>query len=431
MNNHLRVLYTHSRILFNLVLLKNREKKLLQTKMLNTSPGVFNLYSTTRLSLTHTQSRQLTFMAKKKNVTRDTINSHVSSPSLFSSDVTRCTFFLFHCAHRPPTHFIDSHAFYLHFILFSLLSDSSNCIFEGELFENEEEWYPDICTQCKCHGGNVACETQECVTLNCTGNSKVFLEAGKCCPICLHTARQFESRDATDFPMMKVNVTDVDDEDPEDEDDENAPESSVDDREMPEVTHEFEETPDLSITLRPITLPSPTSTLPPAPSTSSSPPLSSPPSLTPTPTTSSTAIVSEPASDLLPQPKIVDFEVPVTTSSTDAVPRPYSIAPENEPTEPGLLSTTSTTTTTRRPSTTTQVIESTTWPSTSTSTTTSTPTTTTTTSTSTPPPPPPFIVITEVRILTSPLLHPSLSFCCTDSLVTSRNSMKFLSKVKE
>ena len=63
-------------------------------------------------------------------------------------------------------------------------TDANSCIFETDIFEDEEEWFPDVCTSCRCNQGRVICETDQCPPLpsNCQGPG--VIPPGKCCPIC-------------------------------------------------------------------------------------------------------------------------------------------------------------------------------------------------------------------------------------------------------
>lgn len=67
------------------------------------------------------------------------------------------------------------------------------CLFEGELFEDEEEWFPDACTLCRCSRSSVVCDTQECPPIACTGHP--VLPPGKCCPVCPGTVADREEEE--------------------------------------------------------------------------------------------------------------------------------------------------------------------------------------------------------------------------------------------
>lgn len=239
----------------------------------------------------------------------------------------------------------------------SSASDPSSCIFEGELFENEEEWYPDICTSCKCQNGAVICDTEECKPLSCNlTDLKPIIPPGKCCPVCPNLVAQFESPRRGDIPFASVNVTDVEEGSEGEETDINSSDDG----------HELEGPEIPSVTVGPVITRidvaiTTTTAVPPT-----SPPLPIVPVVAMAPPSPLTV-------DTIPEPKIVDVEVPLVMSSSSTTQhpfRPYPIAPTNEPTEPGLITTT---TTTVKP----------TLATTPSTTTTSSTTTTTTTSTTT------------------------------------------------
>lgn len=230
--------------------------------------------------------------------------------------------------------------------------DPSSCIFEGELFENEEEWYPDICTSCKCQNGVVICDTEECKALQCnSSNLKPIVPPGKCCPVCPNLVAQFESDSAHrrgDIPS--INVTDVE----EGEEDESINATGDDGTGNDngngngigggEGGHEFEEEGDVSLTVRPVitSIPVMTTTSVPPPSPSSSASGASNP-IDSTHATPQSPPVPSFAVDAIPEPRVVDIEVPATTTAgppQNPPARPYPIAPANEPTEPGLITTT-------------------------------------------------------------------------------------------
>ena len=62
------------------------------------------------------------------------------------------------------------------------MTSDQSCLFEGDLYDDGEEWSPDSCTTCKCVVGNTVCHKEECPDIVC-GTQK-YIPVGKCCPVC-------------------------------------------------------------------------------------------------------------------------------------------------------------------------------------------------------------------------------------------------------
>ncbi|KAL4659485.1 kielin/chordin-like protein [Arapaima gigas] len=56
-----------------------------------------------------------------------------------------------------------------------------DCLFEGELYSNGEDFTVDGCRQCACRGGNVHCTSPPCPQLACVHQ---VTDTGTCCPRC-------------------------------------------------------------------------------------------------------------------------------------------------------------------------------------------------------------------------------------------------------
>lgn len=72
----------------------------------------------------------------------------------------------------------------IHLIFFFFAGyDDTACEYDGEFYENGEEFSPDACTSCKCVLGNTICDTEECPDVGC--KTQKYIPLGKCCPICV------------------------------------------------------------------------------------------------------------------------------------------------------------------------------------------------------------------------------------------------------
>ncbi|CAC5413567.1 unnamed protein product [Mytilus coruscus] len=57
-----------------------------------------------------------------------------------------------------------------------------DCMYEGRLIGNGDQYKPDPCSTCSCQSGNVGCLTQTCPRLTCPRTEKL---PGQCCDVCL------------------------------------------------------------------------------------------------------------------------------------------------------------------------------------------------------------------------------------------------------
>ncbi|CAG2191701.1 unnamed protein product [Mytilus edulis] len=57
-----------------------------------------------------------------------------------------------------------------------------DCMYEGRLIGNGDQYKPDPCNTCSCQSGNVGCLTQTCPRLTCPRTEKL---PGQCCDVCL------------------------------------------------------------------------------------------------------------------------------------------------------------------------------------------------------------------------------------------------------
>ncbi|XP_053108034.1 extracellular matrix organizing protein FRAS1 isoform X2 [Hemicordylus capensis] len=58
------------------------------------------------------------------------------------------------------------------------------CSFDGQRFQDGEEWRPSLCAKCTCQNGTAKCFTALCQPVSCNKNETVAVPAGKCCPVC-------------------------------------------------------------------------------------------------------------------------------------------------------------------------------------------------------------------------------------------------------
>eukprot|EP00066_Takifugu_rubripes_P016015 XP_011605281.1 PREDICTED: kielin/chordin-like protein [Takifugu rubripes] len=64
--------------------------------------------------------------------------------------------------------------------------DSSvSCLYQGTMYNSNEQWDVDVCTSCTCVSGDVHCQNQRCPLLTCATDEMPALVPGLCCPHCL------------------------------------------------------------------------------------------------------------------------------------------------------------------------------------------------------------------------------------------------------
>ncbi|XP_030646302.1 LOW QUALITY PROTEIN: kielin/chordin-like protein [Chanos chanos] len=59
------------------------------------------------------------------------------------------------------------------------------CVYEGQVYNSEDQWELDGCTTCTCVSGDVHCHTQRCPTVSCASDEILSVVPGMCCPRCL------------------------------------------------------------------------------------------------------------------------------------------------------------------------------------------------------------------------------------------------------
>ncbi|KAJ7327207.1 hypothetical protein JRQ81_016966, partial [Phrynocephalus forsythii] len=65
------------------------------------------------------------------------------------------------------------------------VGSGETCSFDGQMFQDAEEWHPNHCAKCVCRNGTVECFAAFCEPLLCNEDENTFVPAGKCCPECV------------------------------------------------------------------------------------------------------------------------------------------------------------------------------------------------------------------------------------------------------
>ncbi|KAL5011079.1 hypothetical protein ScPMuIL_013384, partial [Solemya velum] len=61
----------------------------------------------------------------------------------------------------------------------------SNCLYQGIVYQDGQQWTVDECTNCECLSGGVQCATKRCPNLECGPEETPSVPPGYCCPVCL------------------------------------------------------------------------------------------------------------------------------------------------------------------------------------------------------------------------------------------------------
>jgi len=131
------------------------------------------------------------------------------------------------------------------------VSDNSSCVFEGEVFEDEDEWFPDVCTSCRCFRSRVICETEECPPLPSSCQRSGIVPPGKCCPICPDDAPTPSTRNTRPNSYSGVRIQDFATDLEGDVEDNNSRAETTDESVDPNEEEDEEEEPSTSTTHRP------------------------------------------------------------------------------------------------------------------------------------------------------------------------------------
>ncbi|XP_044213158.1 kielin/chordin-like protein isoform X1 [Thunnus albacares] len=60
-----------------------------------------------------------------------------------------------------------------------------SCLYQGTVYNSNEQWEVDECTSCTCVSGDVHCHSQRCPPLTCATDEMPAVVPGLCCPHCL------------------------------------------------------------------------------------------------------------------------------------------------------------------------------------------------------------------------------------------------------
>ncbi|KAF5889344.1 kielin/chordin-like protein, partial [Clarias magur] len=61
----------------------------------------------------------------------------------------------------------------------------SACVYDGQLYDSNEQWEVDECTSCTCVSGEVHCQTERCPAVSCASDETPSVIPGMCCPRCI------------------------------------------------------------------------------------------------------------------------------------------------------------------------------------------------------------------------------------------------------
>ncbi|XP_046720965.1 kielin/chordin-like protein [Silurus meridionalis] len=61
----------------------------------------------------------------------------------------------------------------------------AQCVYEGQVYDSNEQWDVDECTSCTCVSGDVHCKTERCPPLSCASDETPSVIPGMCCPRCI------------------------------------------------------------------------------------------------------------------------------------------------------------------------------------------------------------------------------------------------------
>ncbi|CAB1323115.1 unnamed protein product, partial [Coregonus sp. 'balchen'] len=59
------------------------------------------------------------------------------------------------------------------------------CVYQGSVYQSNEQWEVDECTSCTCVFGDVHCYSQRCPPLGCAADEAPAVIPGVCCPHCI------------------------------------------------------------------------------------------------------------------------------------------------------------------------------------------------------------------------------------------------------
>ncbi|MGH0181185.1 UNVERIFIED_CONTAM: hypothetical protein FKN15_006840 [Acipenser sinensis] len=65
------------------------------------------------------------------------------------------------------------------------LAIGETCLFEGQEYQDGEEWKPTPCSKCICNNGASECYAAECHPVVCKKDENLIIYPGKCCPQCV------------------------------------------------------------------------------------------------------------------------------------------------------------------------------------------------------------------------------------------------------
>ncbi|XP_041084402.1 extracellular matrix organizing protein FRAS1-like isoform X2 [Polyodon spathula] len=79
------------------------------------------------------------------------------------------------------------------------------CQHEGQIYGHESEWMSSQCTVCSCTNGKVECGPRHCPPLSCGREEVQYTPFGKCCPVCVRTGETclFEGQEYQDGEEWK------------------------------------------------------------------------------------------------------------------------------------------------------------------------------------------------------------------------------------
>ncbi|KAM7414471.1 hypothetical protein PAMA_019340 [Pampus argenteus] len=60
-----------------------------------------------------------------------------------------------------------------------------SCLYQGTVYQSDEQWEVDECTSCTCVSGDVHCHSERCPPLTCATDEMPAVVPGLCCPHCL------------------------------------------------------------------------------------------------------------------------------------------------------------------------------------------------------------------------------------------------------
>ncbi|XP_060734763.1 kielin/chordin-like protein isoform X1 [Tachysurus vachellii] len=62
---------------------------------------------------------------------------------------------------------------------------TAQCVYEGKVYDSNEQWDVNECTSCTCVSGDAHCQTQRCPAVSCASDETPSVIPGMCCPHCI------------------------------------------------------------------------------------------------------------------------------------------------------------------------------------------------------------------------------------------------------